>query len=66
MISKFLPYKFYKVLKSFQLKINILTKTEIKLVIGSGGTYQKSWIPSGIETTNVHDDDCRVKYFKPN
>ena len=66
MLSKFLPYKLYKVLKSFQLKINILTKTEIKLIIGSGGTSQKGWIPSGIETINVHDDDCWVKYFKPN
>ena len=39
---------------------------ELKSVIGSGGIYQKEWIPTGIETINVSDSKTWSRFFKPN
>ena len=66
MFYKYLPYSLYKSLKSFKLHLEVFSKKELKLVIGSGGIYQKGWIPTGIETINVSDSKTWSRFFKPN
>ena len=66
MFYKYLPYSLYKSLKSFKLHLEVFSKKELKSVIGSGGIYQKEWIPTGIETINVSDSKTWSRFFKPN
>lgn len=67
MIYKYLPNSLYKWLKSAQLRLRILlaNKSDLKLVIGSGGLYPKGWVPSGIETIHAGKKENWNKYFKP-
>lgn len=67
-MKKFLKKYFYKFLKEIQLRIRIFINdsSKIKVVVGSGGVYEKGWIPTNIETIDISNEDHWRKYFKKN
>lgn len=58
--------KIYKLLKSIQLRLRIIKSGRKikKVVIGSGGVYQKGWIPTNMETIRITVEKDWAKYFK--
>lgn len=63
------PY--YKIKKknqeqNFRKRLSILQGDPIKVVIGSGGIYEKDWIPSEAHFLNLLDESTWIKYFQEN
>lgn len=67
-LSKILTKGFYKFLKGIQLRIRIFrnSSSKIRVVIGSGGVFEKGWIPTNIETIDISNEKNWRKYFKEN
>ncbi len=58
----------YKFLKDIQLRLRIIRygSPSLKVVIGSGGVFEKGWVPTNMETINATVEADWLKYFKPN
>ena len=67
-ITNLLPDFFYKFLKSIHLKYRIKKNRNsgLKLVLGSGGIFEKGWIPTNIKTIDIPNEKDWKRFFKEN
>lgn len=61
-----IPTQVYLFFKNTQLKyrIRFCKDKKLKIVLGAGGVFQKTWIPTSIETINIPDEKSWSKFLK--